>query len=331
MKPVEDVATKAAELLGAKSADDWKLEPSQHVARLLPEAAALKRMLDTELVKEIMDRYDRANGTAKNYQRSYKKFGRSEVYLSTAAAILGAMVLSMANIADPTPAYTYLRDSLLFVQMICAAGVIGVKYLLQHQQPFVKWNESRTIAESARIELFETVCGLTKSKWEDVQRDGDFPLLPLQLEYFVRYQLDVQQIYYDTRGGQHRKAAQRYISFGAVVTFIAALAAALVGVSNDIGDGVSIASMAALVAPILLTAQTSLSRLNQDERNGARYEITYAHLKKIRGERLDEARLNAATGDPAAVHAFIQAVDSIISVEHSEWQAPETSAATAVA
>jgi len=217
------------------------------------------------------------------------------------------------------------------LQVICAAGVIGVKYLLQHQQPFVKWNESRSNAETARIGLFETVCGLTERKWEDAQKDGDYPLLPLQLEYFVRYQLDVQLVYYDKRGEQHRKAARRYVSFGAAVTFIAALAAASIGVYQGIGDGVSIASMAALVAPILMTAQTNLSRLNQDERNGARYEITYAHLKKVQGKLLDDARKGAAVGDATPVHAFIRAADDVISVEHSQWQAPESSGATATA
>jgi hypothetical protein len=327
----EEVSVNAADLLGAESADDWKLEPTEHAARLKPEAVALKRVLEMEFIKEIIDRYDRADKAAAEQQSRYKKFGRSEIYLGTVAAILGAIVLSMADLADPNPSYSYFRDFLLLIQIICAAGVVGVKYLLQHQQPFVKWNESRSMAETARIELFETVCGLTERKWENVQSEVGFPLLPLQLEYFVRYQLDVQLIYYDKRGEQHRKAARRYVSFGAAVTFIAALAAALVGVSQGIGDSVSIASMAALAAPILMTAQTNLSRLNQDERNGARYEITYAHLKKVRGEMLDDARSGAAVGHAAPVHAFIRAVDRVISVEHSQWQAPETSGATATA
>jgi hypothetical protein len=325
------VRDRAADLLGADSADDWKLEPAEHAARLMPEAVALKRVLETEFIMEIIDRYDRADAAAAKHQRSYKKFGRAEIYLGTVAAIIGAIVLSMSDSTDAAATYDYLRAPLLWIQIISAAGVVGVKYLLQHQQPFVKWNESRSIAETARIELFETVCGLTERKWENAQSDGDFPLLPLQLEYFVRYQLDVQLIYYDKRGEQHRKAARRYVSFGAVVTFIAALAAALIGVSQGIGDGISIASMAALVAPILMTAQTNLSRLNQDERNGARYEITYAHLKKVRGEMLDDARSGAAAGDAAPVHAFIRAADNVISVEHSQWQAPEISGATATA
>lgn len=324
MNSGEEESVKTADLLGVDSADDWKLEPTAHAARLMPEAAALKRVLETEFIKEIIGRYNRADKAAAEHQNSYKKFGRLEIYLGTAAAILGAIVLSMADSKNAAASYDYLRDFLLLVQIFCAAGVIGVKYLLQHQQPFIKWNELRSLAETARIELFETVCGLTERKWEGIQKEGNFPLLLLQLEYFVRYQLDVQLIFYDKRGEQHRKAAQRYVSFGAAVTFVAALAAALIGVSQGVGDGVSIASMAALVAPILMTSQTNLSRLNQDERNGARYEITYAHLKKVRGKLLDDARKGTAVGDATLLHAFIRAVDDVISVEHSQWQVPES-------
>jgi hypothetical protein len=327
VSPGEAESAKAADLLGAPSADDWKLDPSAHAENLTPQAAPLQRILEKELIKEIIDRYDRHNAAAAEYQNTYKTFGRAEIYLGTAAAILGAIILSMADSTDPAPLFDYFRGTLLFVQIVCASGVVGLKYLLQHRQPFAKWNETRSIAETARIELFETVCGLTERRWEKVQKDGGFPLLPLQLEYFVRYQLEVQLIYYDRRGKQHRKAASRYIGFGAAVTFFAALAAAIIGVSQNIGDGVSVVSMAALVAPILLMAQTNLSRLNQDERNGARYAITFAHLSKLRGELLDDARDAAVAGNAELVHAFIRAVDGVISVEHSEWQAPESNTA----
>ena len=83
-------------------------------------------------------------------------------------------------------------------------------------------------------------------------------------------------------------------------------------------DTVSFAAMVAMVAPILLAAQTSLSRLEQDERNAARYDITHAHLERLRG-RISDVRKAAADGDTATVHAFIRDVDQVISVEHSQW------------
>lgn len=309
-----------ANLLGPESPDrDWKLEPTMHAQALEPEAAALKRVLEHSAIKEIMRRYSRHDEKAAVQQSSYKNTGKWEIYLSTVAAILGGAVLLMNEAQAVSPVYEYIRIGLLVVQITCAAGVVALKYLLKSRKPFEEWQKARTEAETARIELFETVCGLTDRDWHEEVEEGDYPLLPLQLEYFIRYQLQVQLIYYDERGKQHLAAANRYVSFGAVVTFVAALAAGLGGLALELVDTVSFASMAAMVAPILLSAQTSLSRLNQDERNAARYAITHAHLDKLSG-RLTDVRNDAAAGNAARVHSFIHGVNEVISVEHSEWK-----------
>ncbi|MCP4982952.1 MAG: SLATT domain-containing protein [Gammaproteobacteria bacterium] len=306
------------DLLGAPTPDDdWRLEPSQHAARLDPKAVALKQVLEHSTVQSIMRRYDRYDHDADVQQASYKKYGIWEIYLTAIAAILGGIILVMNDAQNVSPAYENLRIALLVVQLVCAAGVVGMKYLLQAGKPFQAWQKSRSLAETARIELFETVCGLGRD-WEGDHQDSDYPLLPLQLEYFIRYQLMVQVVYYDKRGRQHQKAAKRYTSFGAIITFIVTLAAGLGGFALELIDTVSVASIAAMVAPVLLGMQTSLSRLNQDERNAARYEITHAHLEKLRGKTSD-IRLAAGNGDAATVHAFIRDVDLVISVEHSQW------------
>ncbi len=233
----------------------------------------------------------------------------------------------MTDSKNLTPTYNSLRIALLIIQIVCTAGLVGMKYFLQHRKLFGKWQKERSEAETARIELFETACGLSDHNWNDAEKDDDFPLLPLQLEYFVRYQIMVQIAYYSKRVAEHEAAAYRYICFGAIVTFIAALAAAIIGFTQELGDAVSIASMAALVAPILLTAQTNLSRLNQDERNAARYAITHDHLDRLRG-KLSDARKSAASRLVEPVHAFIRSANEVISVEHSQWlvQQSETAA-----
>ena len=274
----------AAQLLGADDVNDWQLRPAAHAARLRPEAAPLRRILEHSAIQEIMRRFDRHDQAANEAQQTYKRFGRLEIRLGAAAAILGAIVLSMST-ADLTPFYSGLQLALLAVQIVCAAGVAGAKFYLQSGKPFVKWQQARSHAETARIGLFETVCGMGGRSWSDCQHEGDYPLLPLQLAYFVRYQYDVELAYYRDRGRLHERAANRYVGIGAVLTFLGALAVAAVGLTEDIGDLVSVAATAALIAPLLLSAQTGLSRLDQDERNAARYAITYEHLERIGGRR----------------------------------------------
>jgi len=311
--------TDPADLLGEEDpGSDWKLDPHSHAEKLHPEAAALKRVLEHSAIQEIMDRYRRADRAANEYQDAYKKLGRREIYLATVAAILGAIVLTITDASGASSWMEGARPVLLLLQILCAGGVAGIKFYTDRTKPYVGWQKQRSIAETARIELFETVAGMTGRDWEDEWQEGDYPLLPLQLEYFVRYQLNVQLSYYDGRGKQHAAAAKRFVSVGAIITFVAAIAGAAIAAGYDIGDTVSVASIAALLTPVLLTAQTGLSRINQDERNAARYEITYGHLRR-RSAGLSDVRHLAQAADAKAVHEFIRLNDEVISVEHSEW------------
>ncbi|MEM8815471.1 MAG: hypothetical protein AAGE85_06570 [Pseudomonadota bacterium] len=317
---------KPADLLGAEDAgNDWKLAPRSHAEKLRPEAAALRRVLEHSVIREIMSRYRRADQLASSYQDSYKKLGRAEIYLATAAAVLGAIVLTMTDTSGATESLASVRPALLVLQVLCAGGVAAIKYYASVSKPFIGWQKQRSIAETARIELFETVAGMTERTWENEEQENDYPLLPLQLEYFVRYQLGVQLKYYEGRGAQHAAAAKRFVGVGAAITFVATVAGAIVAAGSGIGDTLSVAAVAALLTPILLTAQTGLSRLNQDERNAARYEITLGHLRK-RSADLSDVRRLALEGNTDAVHEFIRRNGEVLSVEHSEWIAQQADA-----
>lgn len=306
-------------LIGSTNKDsDWELKPDEHAHSLKPQAASLKRVLEHSLIEAIVRRYDRNDADAMQFQKSYKQLGAWEIYLGALAAMLGGAVLLMNEEIQIEWLPENLRTGLLFVQVLCVAGVAMLKYLLQSKKPFEHWQNRRSLAETARVELFETVCGLTERDWMEEVRDGDYPLLPLQLEYFLRYQLGVQLKYYQGRGKEHLAAANRFISFGAVITFVSAFAAGLGGLALDWLDTVSFAAIIAMLAPILIGAQSSLSRLNQDERNAARYAITHAHLDRLAGQ-ITDIRKSARAGESEQVHNFIREVNKIISVEHSQW------------
>jgi hypothetical protein len=265
----------------------------------------------------ILDQYEAANAQAGKYQAEYKRYGRSEIYLGSTAAIIGAVILYLSpggggNGAD------LLRTVLLLAQGFCLAGAVALKYKLGHSAVYRQWQQQRTRAETSRIELFETVSGLKNSPVPPSVTENELPLLPLQLEYFLRYQLQVQLNYYHERGRQHADAARQFVNIGTGITFLTAVAASLAGLSTELGDWVSSAAIVGLVAPILLATQSSLSRLNQDERNAARYAITHDHLLNLKKES-DAARRAAEAGNQDEVFRFIRSVNRVISVEHTEW------------
>lgn len=306
----------AAKAVGEYQPQDWHLDPRSHAQRMTSEAGPLQRILQGARVQVILDQYESHDAKAGKYQSEYKRYGRWEIYLGGAAAIIGAVILYLASGDSGEPGLS--RTALLIVQGICLAGAVALKYKLGHSAIYRQWQQQRTRAETARIELFETVCGLTGHQATATAAENELPLLPLQLEYFLRYQLQVQLNFYLQRGQQHADAARRFVNIGTVITFTAAVAASLTGLGTELGDWVSSSAIVGLVAPILLTAQTSLSRLNQDERNAARYAITHDHLMNLK-KKSDSVRSAAEAGNQDEVFRFIRSVNEVISVEHTEW------------
>lgn len=306
----------AKNAIGEYQPQDWHLDPREHAARMNPEAGPLQRILEGAAPQVIIKQYEEANAKAQKFQTEYKHIGRLEIHLGSTAAILGAIVLYLAT--KTTSPWEALRQILLFFQVLCISGTVAAKYQLRNKKSFGHWQQFRTAAETARIELFETVCGLKNDSPKEAAGENELALLPLQLEYFLRYQLQVQLNYYRDRGAEHEAAAGKFVSRGTMITFIATVAAALGGMKADFGDWVSVGAIAGLVAPVLLAAQTSLSRLNQDERNATRYGITYRHLQNYE-KMIDTIRKAATADDSNTVHSYIRSVNELISIEHKEW------------
>jgi hypothetical protein len=313
----------AAEAIGEYQPQDWHLDPRSHAQRMTREAGPLQKILQGSRVQVILDQYETANAQAGKYQVDYKRYGRWEIYLGSAAAIIGAVILYLSSVDGGSEA-DLLRTALLLAQGFCLAGAVALKYKFGHSAVYRLWQQQRTRAETSRIELFETVCGLENSAVPPSTAEKELPLLPLQLEYFLRYQLQVQLNYYHERGRQHADAARRFVNIGTGITFLTAVAASLAGLSTELGDWVSSTAIVGLVAPILLATQSSLSRLNQDERNAARYAITHDHLLNLKKES-DSARRAAEAGNQGEVFRFIRSANEVISVEHTEWKERQTS------
>src|SRR5262249_14022946 len=158
---------------------------------------------------------------------------------------------------------------------------------------------------------------VTKAQ-DDAVAIGELPLLPLSLEYFRRYQLDVQLRYYRGRGEQHARAAGRakgWQLFSLVLAGIAAAVATLAATkffidfapapewvratSQDIQallpPWTNKAILAiGIVSSTLFGASISRSLMDLDERNASRYLTTAKNLEDLTDAGLETARADAA-------------------------------------
>lgn len=321
----------AIDAIGGGQPRDWQLRPESHAATLPPTAGALSRVLLAPGLRAIMQAFNAADAEAGAAQKRYKRLAKLSAIASfLAVAIASLLLLPRAAIVPPG-----LLTAASFTQFGLLAASFLTSIWIGFAKPYDVWMRERAKAETKRIELFDAVVAATEPP-----QGTELALLPLQLEYVRRYQLDVQRAYYAGRGRQHRRAALQ----GAIwrVASLAIIGAALVPVVANMRNADWLPSglaawFALLPPPVELSQRLFLSLgliggalqgllaayalLGQDERNAARYLDTSRNLEDLAGRPLEEARAAAAQGQEGPVLAFVALLHQQISSEHREWMA----------
>jgi hypothetical protein len=310
----------AQETIGDQAPDDYILRPEVHADQLPKEAGALARVLRSDEINGIVQKYRAADRRALQFQGIYKRFGRVAIGLQAFGTVVGALfiIVTFGESAG---------NNLNMVELAAVLIAVMAGGLASAANSFNKWNEARANAEVARVEFFQRVVSASAK-----ESPGELPILPLQLEYFRRYQLQIQEAYYRTRGAAHLSAhrVQQGLAVG-----LALFALSLLVVSADnafdfypyirefefaqwFGDNRNNV-FAGLVIATLSAAIGNWSLLSQNENNAKRYAATYANLEKIESDYLESAREAAETGNKEGVLSFVDSVNDLVSLEHRQW------------
>jgi hypothetical protein len=333
---MEELSKRAEVAIGTDDpGSDWQLAPAAHAAKLPPEAGALRRILESADVETCIKQFEITDRQAIAAQRRYKRVGSLRLYSGVAATIIGAMFIL------PLDAWISGATSIpAAVQYGCLAASIFAALLLARAQPFDAWMKARARAEIARIALFTHVM----KSVDPLPQPGELPALPLKLEYFRRYHLDVQRRFYAGRGAQHARAAGhtrrwQLASFGLTGLAGAVTLVATIKIVIDFGvplpDWIRAANEVVrpylpqwtnkgvlaigVIASALFGASVSRSLMNLDERNASRYLTTAENLDHLRATGLEAARAYAAAGETEHVLEFVDQVQKLVSTEHQEW------------
>ena len=173
------------------------------------------------------------------------------------------------------------------------------------------WMTARARAETKRLSYFSYIASASA---EPV--DPQFELL--KLEYFRRYQLDLQLAYYKGRRSRHRNSAERTLDISAASVLMAAIASGAAGVLGALRSEWAALGSLAVFGAALQAFAASREALNQDRRNAERYDNTAQALQGLR-ERLDDVRLGIAAGSTSVLGEFVGAVQDQLSLEHRQW------------
>ena len=319
-----EVVKRAVEAIGAGRPDDFILAPTTHAEELAGRAPALAALLRTGKVATLARQYERRDRDAGEAQTRFKEAMRWANAAVLATGILGASIM-VAGILEEA------RDDgdlwpLLLVLGLCAlvSGALASMWLFRAREGNLveAWMSGRAHAESARLEYFATLARLENGP-------SDPPLGLLKLEYFRRYQLDVQLAYYDQRGRQHRQSADRTLTIGGFAAALAAVASGSAGIVASIEAPWAALAALGVIGTALAAFAATREAVNQDRRNAERYGRTLSALEILRG-RLDDVRGGVLAGSQAVLEEYVAAVHEQLSLEHREWLSGAESTRSAI-
>ena len=187
--------------------------------------------------------------------------------------------------------------------------------LVRGRKLLENWMSARAAAEDLRARYFEAV-----TSFEPSADNSSIPLPLLQLEYFRRYQFDVQMAFYERRAADHRRRAARMSNLGAGAVALASISAGLATVLSGFDPRwVSIAALGA-IATALSSFTATMTDVSQSRRNSELYDNARRALALLKG-KLDDVRVAAADGGREPVKQFVAAVHHQIAAEHGQWLA----------
>ncbi len=326
---------KAEDAIGEHKSNDWKLQPLGFPQQLKDRSPDLASFLSDSLFVEKAKRFETADRLAVDYQARFKKRTKTTsvaIFLgAVATAVLSILATDpLASIWPDVPIPEIVNESISLVTgvviFLASSVVVFNSQMISQLKLYEQWMENRAKAETARLLYFkEAAQNLVSEKADNKQILHEF------CAFFRRYQLQLQQTYYQGRSRQHANSLLKTAKIGAIAAVIVAAFSGSAGLAGFF-DQQLIAFAALGTIGVALTALASrLEAINQDERNAMRYKITADILSNIAEKYSGVQKAIAAGKDPVILVHFVDAVHEQLSLEHRQWTEDAAEINTALA
>ncbi len=311
----EELINATIEALGKSAKTDYRITPTTHARELAERAGELAEILRTSEALVAARQYEERDQRARDARDRFGRLtSRARWAVLIAACFAVALMLAGAfaerlQIADRGWVFIALGGA------GTVAGALGTMWVFRIREGKLldEWMQHRAHAETRRLAYFALVTGCRNGS-----TGSGLPLRLQQLEYFRRYQLEVQVRYYRDRSAEHLAASRRTLAVSSWAVFVSTLSAGLAGVLGAWWP--ALASLAAL--SVLGSALSSFASVkesgNQDRRNAERYGRTYESLEQLES-KLPAVRHAVTAGSSKALNQFVRAVHEQLSLEHRQW------------
>jgi hypothetical protein len=202
------------------------------------------------------------------------------------------------------------------------AAIVSSMWLFKARegQLLERYLNCRAKAEAERGSYFSAVAA---------HSPDDVPLRLLKLEYFRRYQLDVQRGYFKHASERHATAAERTLRFGAYAVGLSAIPVFFAGSLGMTGEHWTALGAFSVIGAGIGAFTSAHEAMSQNKRNAERYENALEALELL-AAKLDDVREAIAAGSADALKAFVAAVNEQLATEHRQWLEAEQNAKKAI-
>ena len=314
---LDELKSHVTTIIGENTEKDYVIEPKTH-ARIYqdkaPELAALLSSTEVQAMAEEYTTYDAKAGLAQKDFKKWSKWANCAIFLT---AVFTAGLLASSIIFVPKEDYGIIREIVIGFFTVCSivssvfAGMCISR--IKNGKLLENWMGKRAEAENNRIDYFKVITGKIKSLLP-----ANPPLAMFILEYFRRYQMDVQLAFYERRSQDHENLAKKALTMSTAAIAVVALINALAGYLGSRVPMWGAVATLAVIAQAFANKVTNTEAVNQDGRNAERYERTRSILAKLKG-KLDTIREALFNGEADLVAAYIEQVNNEISAEHRQW------------
>ena len=302
----------AAGIIGSGSPGDYRLSPVEHAEQLKTSAPKLAALLTRSAPVELARQYAEADTEALVAERTFKRWVIRANWAVLATATASALLMAVALLTGTLGGLTQTTLIVLALVGVTAGGIASMSlFRVKEGRLLEDWMTARARAETKRLSYFSYVVNSSVQPL-------DLHLELLKLEYFRRYQLDLQLAYYKNRRSGHRTSAERTLSISAGSVLVAAIASGAAGVLGALRSEWAALGSLAVFGAALQAFAASRESINQDRRNAERYENTAQALQGLR-ERLDDVRLGISAGSTSVLGEYVAAVQDQLSLEHRQW------------
>ena len=312
--------------IGANADDDYLLQPENHIEKYRTDLPELAGLLDSSRIKHIVKEFGMYDEDANEAQSKFKKFSfwaRVSTFLAaafSATLIMSGTLNGVEYIQDSLPGLPQTILSVSTVLTILFSGITSALIMIIKSQKLLEnWMGKRAAAEELRLQYFEDL--VDRQEKAPSARSGI-----MVLEYFRRFQLEVQIAYYKVRS---RQLEVKFNRFTVIIAVLAGSVIIINGITGFLGLEWAFLATLGIIVQAYSAMVSNRELTEQNERNTVRYAGLRKQLSMLKS-RIDEVRNGIREGKNDLLKKYVKAIHEPMAAEHRQWLETMTLSSSAV-